>query len=196
MRIVAGALRGRALATPRGDAIRPTGERHRGSLFNILEHGLYFRFEGARVLDLVAGTGALGLEALSRGARFCVFVEEGVEGRALVRTNIDALGLGGCSKLLRRDATRLGPVGTIAPVDLLLADPPYNRRLGEAAIASALAGGWLKPDALLVLEEGAGAPFEPVAGVALLGERAMGETVLRFFRAEAHRMADAAVTKT
>ena len=182
MRIVAGALKGRPLATPKGEGIRPTSERHRGALFDILQHGFGFAFDGARVLDLFAGTGALGLEAISRGCRFGTFVEEGVEARGLIRTNIEAFGLGGCTKILRRDATRLGPAGTIEPFDLALLDPPYGKRLGEAALAGALGGGWLKPDALIVLEEALNAPFEPVAGFDLLDERTMGETRLRFLR--------------
>lgn len=189
LRIAAGAFRGRPLRGPAGDAIRPTSERHRAALFDILRHGFGFAFEDTRVLDLFAGTGALGLEAMSRGARYAIFVEESAEGRGLLRTNIEALGLGGATKILRRDAARLGAAGTIAPFDLVLADPPYGRRLGEAALAGALEGGWLKPDALLVLEEGIGAPFDPIAGLDCLDEREMGETRLRFFR-------QAVVTKT
>ncbi|WP_416356960.1 RsmD family RNA methyltransferase [Aureimonas phyllosphaerae] len=182
MRIVAGALKGRPLATPSTDAIRPTSERHRGALFDILAHGLGVRFEDGRVLDLFAGTGALGLEAMSRGCRYGVFVEESADGRGLIRTNIEAFGLGGRTKILRRDATRLGDAGTIDPFDLVLADPPYGRRLGEAALAGALAGGWLASQAVVVLEEALDAPFEPVPGLDLLDERAMGETRLRFLR--------------
>jgi len=182
LRIVAGEFKGRALAGPKGDAIRPTSERHRGSLFDILEHGLAFDMKGVRVLDLFSGTGALGLEALSRGARTCVFVEEGVEGRGLLRTNIEALGLGGRTKVFRRDATRLGAAGTLEPFDIVMADPPYGKRLGEAALEAALSGGWLRADALAVLEEGKGASFSPIAGFDLLDERDMGASVLRFLR--------------
>ncbi|WP_060603984.1 16S rRNA (guanine(966)-N(2))-methyltransferase RsmD [Aureimonas altamirensis] len=182
MRIVAGEFKGRALAGPKGDAIRPTSERHRGSLFDILEHGLAFDMKGVRVLDLFSGTGALGLEALSRGARTCVFVEEGVEGRGLLRTNIEALGLGGRTKVFRRDATRLGAAGNLEPFDIVMADPPYGKRLGEAALEAALSGGWLRADALAVLEEGKGASFSPIAGFDLLDERDMGASVLRFLR--------------
>lgn len=182
LRVVAGAYRGRALAGPKSDAIRPTTERHRGSLYDILMHGHGVSFSDIRVLDLFAGTGALGIEALSRGARYGVFVEEGVEGRGLLRTNIETLGLQGRTKILRRDASALGEAGTIEAFDLLLADPPYARRLGEGALASALKGGWLKPDALCVLEEGRGAPFTLPAGFALAEEREMGESVLRFLR--------------
>lgn len=180
MRIVGGEFRGRPLAAPRSDAIRPTTDRTRESLFNILAHAWPERLEGARVLDLFSGTGALGLEALSRGARFCLFIEESVEGRGLLRTNIEALGLQGRTKIFRRDATRLGEVGTIEPFDLVLADPPYGLGLGERAFASALEGGWLKPGALLVLEEEAAAvvAFDPRLAVA--DERRFGGTVMRF----------------
>ncbi len=180
LRIVAGALKGRALASPRTDAIRPTSERHRGALFDIIQHGQGLAMQGVRVLDLFAGTGALGLEALSRGAGFGLFVEEGVEGRGLLRENIHALGLQGRTKVFRRDATALGAAGTIEPFGLLLADPPYGRRLGERALDSARRGGWLAPGALCVLEEGKGAPFDPPPGFTLLDERTMGESVLRF----------------
>jgi 16S rRNA (guanine966-N2)-methyltransferase len=182
LRIVAGQFRGRALAGPKTDAIRPTSERHRGSLFDILDHGIGFDLSGARVLDLFSGTGALGFEALSRGARYCLFVEDGVEGRGLLRTNIETLGLTGRTRVFRRDATRLGPAGTVEPFDIVFADPPYGRRLGEQALGAARAGGWLKPDALAVLEEGRGAPFEPVAGFRIVDERDMGASVLRFLR--------------
>lgn len=180
LRIVAGSLKGRSLAGPKSDAIRPTSERHRGSLFDIIEHGQRFDIEGVRVLDLFAGTGALGIEALSRGASFGVFVEEGVEGRGLLRENIHALGLQGRTKIFRRDASALGAAGTIDPFGLVLADPPYGRRLGERALASALSGGWLAAGALCVLEEGRTAPFDLPEGFALLDERTMGESTLRF----------------
>ncbi|WP_062013281.1 16S rRNA (guanine(966)-N(2))-methyltransferase RsmD [Aureimonas sp. AU4] len=180
LRIVAGALKGRPLVSPSGASIRPTSERHRGALFDILVHGMGVRFEGARVLDLFAGTGALGIEAISRGGRFAVFVEESAEGRGLIRANCEALGLNGCTKILRRDATRLGAAGTIEAFDLVLLDPPYGRRLGEGALAALVSGGWLGPEAVLVLEEGLDAPFTPVEGLKLLDERAMGETCLRF----------------
>lgn len=185
MRIVGGRFRGRAIASPKTDAIRPTTDRIRESLFNILQHSHPGRLDGARVLDLFSGTGALGLEALSRGARYCLFVEEGVEGRGLLRTNIEAFGLTGATRIFRRDATRLGPAGAIEPFGVVFADPPYGRRLGEAALASALGDGWLSPDALVILEEAADAPFEVPRGMTVEDERAMGETVLRFMRLDA-----------
>lgn len=182
MRIVGGALRGRVLAGPKSDAIRPTTDRTREALFNILGHSYSECLDGTRVLDLFAGTGALGLEALSRGAAFALFVEQSTEGRGLLRTNIEALGLQGRARIFRRDATRLGDVGTMLPFDLLLADPPYGKGLGAQALQSARSGGWLKPGALCVVEEAASAPFEAGPGFALEDERRWGDTIMRFFR--------------
>ena len=181
MRIVAGEFRGRGLATPSSNDIRPTTDRTRESLFNILSHAYPDALEG-RVLDLFAGTGAVGLEALSRGCRQALFVEMGTEGRGLLRTNVEAFGLTGVTRIFRRDATRLGPVGAIQPFDVLFADPPYGKRLGEAALISARDEGWLTPDALCVLEEASSAPFNLPAGFVLDDSRSTGDTVLRFLR--------------
>jgi 16S rRNA (guanine966-N2)-methyltransferase len=183
VRIVGGDLRGRPLAAPRSAAIRPTADRAREALFNVLVHRFPDRLRGARVLDLFAGTGALGLEALSRGAAWCLFVEESAEGRGLIRANVESFGLTGRTKVFRRDAAALGPAGTVAPFDLLFADPPYGKGLGERALASALAGGWLKPGALCVIEESAAAAFEAGPGFTLLDRRDYGETALRFLAA-------------
>jgi 16S rRNA (guanine966-N2)-methyltransferase len=156
MRIVAGKFRGARIDAPKGLATRPTSDKVRQALFNVLEHGApNFEFEGVRVLDLFAGSGALGLEALSRGARFCLFVEESAAARAAIRRNVEALGLTGASKIWRRDATKLGPAGTLAAFDLVFCDPPYGKGLGERAIAAAVEGGWIKPSAIAVIEEGA-----------------------------------------
>lgn len=179
MRIVGGAFRGRALAAPRGSAIRPTSDRTREAVFNILEHRFGGRVDGARVLDLFAGTGALGLEALSRGAAHCTFIEESAEGRGLIRENVEAFGLQGRAKIFRRDATSLGTAGSITPFDLVFADPPYGRGLGERALRSARDGGWLKPEALIVLEEAADAAPD-LDGFAVLDERHYGDTIVRF----------------
>ena len=178
MRIVGGELRGRALASPGSHHTRPTSDRTREALFNILTHGYGERLAGARVLDLFAGTGALGLEALSRGAAFAVFVEERADARALIRDNIEALGLLGRTKILRRDATRLGEIGSGKPFDLVFADPPYGKGLAERALAGARAGGWLAERALVVVEESAAAAFAPVGGFALLQSRSYGDTVI------------------
>lgn len=138
--------------------------------------------KGARVLDLFAGTGALGLESLSRDAKYAVFVEESAEGRGLLRQNIEAFGLQGHCKVLRRDATRLGDIGTIEPFDLVFADPPYGRRMGEKALLSALEGGWLNPDALLVLEEETQASLMLDERFVVHEERNYGGTIIRFIR--------------
>ena len=135
---------------------------------------------GARVLDLFAGTGALGLEALSRGAGYAVFIEESAQGRGLIRTNVEAFGLTGRTKIFRRDATKLGEAGTLASFDLVFADPPYGKGLGERALHSARQGGWLTPGALCVIEEVASAPFDPGPNFVVADERSYGETVIRF----------------
>jgi 16S rRNA (guanine966-N2)-methyltransferase len=184
MRIVGGRLRGRPLTGPRTNAVRPTSDRLRESLFNILAHAYDDPVAGARVLDLFAGTGALGLEALSRGAAHALFVDDSAEGRGLLRANIDALGLGGVTKVFRRDATRLGPCHPNAPFGLVFCDPPYGKGLADAALASARDGGWLTPDALAVVEEAAGAPFEMPAGFELIETRDYGETTVRFLAAK------------
>lgn len=180
MRIVGGAFRGRALAAPRSSAIRPTTDRTRESLFNVIAHRHGDKLEGGRVLDLFAGTGALGLEALSRGASACVFIEESAEGRGLIRDNVEAFGLQGRTKIFRRDATRIGAIGTIAPFDLVFADPPYGKGLGEPALVAARDGGWLADGALIILEEAADAPFAAPEGFIVTDQRDYGETVIRF----------------
>lgn len=183
MRIVGGEFRGRPLAAPRSSAIRPTTDRTREAVFNVLAHRFAGRLEGARVLDLFAGTGALGLEALSRGASFCLFVEEAAEGRGLIRENVEAFGLQGRTKIFRRDATRLGEVGAMQPFDLLLADPPYGNDFASKALEAARAGGWLRQGALCVVEEAAGAPFETGPGFAPLDSREYGDTIIRIVEA-------------
>lgn len=182
MRIVGGELRGRALATPHGRAVRPTADRLRETLFDILAHAYGDPVIDARVLDLFAGTGALGLEALSRGAALCLFVDNAIAARGLVRRNADMLGLTGRARVFRRDATRLGPIGRLAPFTLVFADPPYRRGLGETALASAAAGGWLAPNAVVVLEEAADAAIASVAGLSVVDTRRTGDTQLIFFR--------------
>ena len=153
MRIVAGKFRGKQLSSPEDDSIRPTADRVREAVFNIVASRLGPNLDGLRVLDLFAGTGAMGLEALSRGAAHVIFVDAGAEARGLIRDHIEAFGAGGVTKLLRRDATDLGPAGTMGPVDLVFLDPPYGKGLGEQALVSLRDGGWLKPETLLVLEE-------------------------------------------
>ncbi|MCC6890183.1 MAG: 16S rRNA (guanine(966)-N(2))-methyltransferase RsmD [Hyphomicrobiales bacterium] len=180
MRIVGGQHRGRPLAAPRSGDIRPTADRLRESLFNILLHAYGDPVTGARVLDLFAGTGALGLEALSRGAAFALFVDERAEARALIRENIAALGLGGVSKVFRRDATRLGPAHPIEPFTLAFLDPPYGRGLAGRALAAARGGGWLADHALVVVEEAADATFVVPAGFSELHRRRYDDSALIF----------------
>lgn len=182
MRIVGGEFRGRSLAAPKGDDIRPTSDRLRQTVFDILAHSFDDAAKGVRVLDLFAGTGALGVEALSRGASYVLFVEEGVEARGLIRTNVDALALTGKTRIFRRDATRLGPIGSVAPFGLVFADPPYGKGFGEKAIASAIAGGWLVPGALVVLEEDASVAVSLPAPLAEVDRRVVGDSQVVFGR--------------
>ena len=183
MRVVGGRLRSRPIAGPKGDGLRPTADRLREALFNILVHSYGDPVTGARVLDLFAGTGALGIEAVSRGADFALFVDDGVEARALLRNNTEALGLGGTTRIFRRDATKLGPVYPLEPFTLGFLDPPYRKGLAEKALASAREGGWLKPAALIVVEEAADAGFEAPEGFEELKRRAYDDTELVFLRA-------------
>ena len=182
MRIVGGRLRGRTLAVPRSQSIRPTAERLREALFNILIHGCGDPVTGGRVLDLFAGTGALGLEALSRGADFALFIDDAAAARALIRENVAALGLGGVSRIFRRDATRLGDAQRLAPFSLVFLDPPYGRGLAQSALASAQAGGWIAPGALIVVEEAAKAAFAAPAGMEELDRRTYDDSELIFMR--------------
>jgi 16S rRNA (guanine966-N2)-methyltransferase len=182
MRVVGGRLRGRTLATPNSNAIRPTADKLREALFNILLHRYDDPITGARVLDLFAGTGALGCEAASRGAAFVLFVDEGAQARALQRQNVEALGLGGSTRIFRRDATRLGPVHPLTPFSLAFLDPPYGQRLAERALAAAREGGWLTPDALVVVEEATSAAFAAPDGYTELARRSYGDSELIFLR--------------
>ncbi|MHB2167028.1 16S rRNA (guanine(966)-N(2))-methyltransferase RsmD [Alsobacter sp. R-9] len=182
MRIVGGRFRGRSLTGPKSMAVRPTSDRLRETLFNVLAHAYDDPVEGARVLDLFAGTGALGLEALSRGAAYALFVDDSTEGRGLVRANVDALGVAGITKVFRRDATRLGPAHPNAPFSLVFCDPPYGRDLAPTALASAIAGGWLAPGALVVVEEAADAALALPAPLETLEERTYGDTKVLFAR--------------
>lgn len=183
MRIVGGEFRGARLRAPDGTKTRPTSDRVRESLFNILTHSLpEFELQGTRVLDLFAGTGALGLEALSRGAAFCLFVDNDADARGAQRDNIEALGLGGRTRLFRRDARNLGPAGNIERFGLLFLDPPYGQGLAEEALQAATDGGWLLPGAVCVVEEAAGVVFEPPGGLAEVDRRRYGDTQLVILR--------------
>lgn len=157
MRIVGGQFRGRAIVAPKGRSTRPTTDRTRENLFNVLEHADWAPpIAGARVVDLYAGSGALGLEAMSRGAGFCLFVEMAAEARGAIRENIDTLQLFGTTRLHRRDATALGekPSNLGAPFNLVFLDPPYGLGLGEKTLARLVEGGWVTGDACAVLEVG------------------------------------------
>lgn len=180
MRIVAGKFRGKALTSPSDDSIRPTSDRARESVFNILGARLGPVFDGLRVLDLFAGTGALGLEALSRGAAHVTFVDTGAESRGLIRDHIQAFGVTGITKLLRRDATALGTPGTFGQFDLIFLDPPYGQGLGEKALAELAANGWIAPGATLVWEESADAEVTIPDGFTLEDTRIYGAAAIRF----------------
>jgi 16S rRNA (guanine966-N2)-methyltransferase len=182
MRIVGGRLRGRALAAPKSQDIRPTADRPRESLFNILMHAYDNPTTGARVLDLFAGTGALGMEAVSRGAAFALFVDDGAEARALLRQNVEALGLAAITRIFRRDATKLGPAHPVEPFSLAFLDPPYEKGLAEEALVSACEGGWLTENALVVVEESVEAKFAPPEGFDQLERRTYDDTEFVFLR--------------
>lgn len=179
MRIVGGSLRGRRLRAPTGMRVRPTGERVRESLFDILLHGgMSGPLEGAHVVDLFAGTGALGLEALSRGAASLTAVENEADVRGVLRANIEALGCADRATVVACDATRLP--AAVTPCDLALLDPPYRSGLAEPALATLAAGGWLDDEATIAVEHGTDDPFEPPAALTVQDRRRYGRTALTF----------------
>jgi 16S rRNA (guanine966-N2)-methyltransferase len=182
MRVVGGTLRSRPIAAPKSSAIRPTADRLREALFNILIHGHGDPVAGARVMDLFAGTGALGIEALSRGARYALFVDDGAEARALLRENTQSLGLAGVTRIFRRDATRLGPAHPVEPFTLAFLDPPYGKALAEKALVSARDGGWLASGATVVVEEAKDAGFKAPDRYDELNRRAYDDTEFVFLR--------------
>jgi 16S rRNA (guanine966-N2)-methyltransferase len=175
VRIIAGQFRGRALASvgkgDKGAHLRPTTDRVRESLFSVLTH--LDVIGGARVLDLFAGTGALGLEALSRGAAHVSFVDDGRVANALIRRNIDLTNSADQTALIKRDATRLGACAD-TPYDLVFLDPPYGKGLGLLALKAVQVGGWLAGDALVICEESA--PLPVPAGFTLQDRRKYGDT--------------------
>ena len=180
MRVTSGKFGGRTLVAPDDLRVRPTSDKVRQAIFNILEHRDFangFVLENAAVIDLFAGTGALGIEALSRGARFCLFVDEDADSRALQRQNVEALGLTGVSKIWRRDAGDLGPLntGSGGPFNLAFLDPPYRKGLAEKCLVSLKAGNWLAADAVIVVETATDETLT-TEGFTKLDERDYGET--------------------
>ena len=180
MRIVGGRLRGRLLQAPASRAIRPTSERLRESIFDILVHRHAGVVEGARVVDLFAGSGALGIEALSRGAKFALFVDNGPEARALLRANVEVFALGGVTRIWRADATLLGKAPAGPPFTLAFLDPPYEKGLAGPALAGLVEGCWLAPGALVVVEESAEAEIGAPTALRIVDERVYGETKVVF----------------
>jgi 16S rRNA (guanine966-N2)-methyltransferase len=180
MRIVGGALRGRPLAAPKSQAVRPTTDRLRESIFDILQHAYAGVVDGASVIDLFAGSGALGMEALSRGAAKALFVDDGAEARALLRQNIESLGLGGVTRVFRRDATKLGAAPPGERFTLAFLDPPYGKDLAPRALQQLYQGGWLASDALIVVEEASCTTLALPEGFVEAETRRYGETKLLF----------------
>lgn len=188
MRITAGTYGGRTLAAPRDQRVRPTADKVRQAIFNILNHNDFdtgFALEGARVADIYAGTGAMGIEALSRGAAFCLFVDDAAESRALIRENVEALALTGVTKIWRRDATKLGPMaaGAGGPFELVILDPPYRKGLIEPALIGLRDGGWLSPGAVIVAEAAEDETIPSTDGFASFDERVYGDTRVRILTA-------------
>tara|TARA_R110002073_G_scaffold29006_19_gene91648 strand:+ start:658 stop:1227 length:570 start_codon:yes stop_codon:yes gene_type:complete len=184
MRIVAGAFKGRALMTPEGRDTRPTSDRAREAMFNVLAHAAWAPdLQGARVIDLYAGSGALGFEAMSRGAEFCLFVETAAAARGVIRTNAETFQLFGHTRIHRRDATDLGlkPAGVGPVFDMAFLDPPYGQGLGPRTLAMLVEGGWLAPDALAILEVGK-EENPDLAGWTTLDERTYGAAKVLFLR--------------
>ena len=184
MRIVGGKFKGRAIAAPAGRDTRPTSDRAREAVFNVLAHADWSPgLKDRRVLDLFAGSGALGFEAISRGAAFVLFVETNASARGALRDNIEALGLFGVTRIHRRDATDLGvkPAGLGEPFDLVFLDPPYRKDHGAAALGKLTPGGWITSDALVVFECAAD-ETPAIAGFETLDERAYGAAKVLFLR--------------
>lgn len=177
MRIVGGRFKGRSISAPDGRDTRPTTDRVREAIFNRLEHGVAeFNIDGTRVLDLFAGTGALGLEALSRGSRHVHFIDNSDTARGAIRRNADALGVIGLCKLWRRDASDLGSCTPMSPYSLVFLDPPYGKGLAERALKSLIAGSWLAENAVVVVEEAAKVDISLPDELTLLNEHRYGDT--------------------
>jgi len=185
MRIVAGKLKGRAIVAPEGMGTRPTSDRARQAIFNVLEHAAWAEpLQGARVMDLFAGSGALGFEAMSRGAAFALFVETDEDARGAIRDNADAFGIMGATRVHRRSAIDLGvrPGSDGEAFDLAFLDPPYGKGLGEQALARLIEGNWLKPGAIVVFERGSDEPEIGTPGYDRLDARDYGAARVLFLR--------------
>lgn len=185
MRVTGGSLRGRALAAPADMRVRPTADRVREAIFNILSHndfGIGFTLAGARVVDLFAGTGAMGIEAVSRGAKFCLFVDSAAESRALLRENVESLALTGITKIWRRDATALGPLTSNSggPFNLAFLDPPYRKNLIARALVSLRDDGWLAPRTLIVAEHASDEKPAEIEGFSFFDSRHYSDTTVEF----------------
>ena len=185
MRIVGGKFKGRAIRTPEGKTTRPTSDRARESIFNVLAHAEWARpLEGARVIDAFAGSGALGFEAISRGAAFCLFVETESAARGCIRDNIEAFQLFGVTRIHRRSAVDLGPkpASLGAPFDLAFIDPPYAYNLVPPALVQLERGGWITRQALVVAETGEDEPAPKSPGWMALDSRIYGAARVTFFQ--------------
>jgi 16S rRNA (guanine966-N2)-methyltransferase len=180
MRIVGGRLKGRVLQGPGSNAIRPTSDRLRETLFNVLAHSYGNPVESALTLDVFAGTGALGIEALSRGARFALFVDESAKACAIVRANVEALGLLGAARIFRRDARKLGAAPENERFNLVFLDPPYGKGFVPSTLKALRDGGWLSKEALLVIEEPADTDVDLPESFVALEKRRFGDTQLVF----------------
>ena len=186
MRIVAGSLKGRSIVAPEGQGTRPTSDRARQAVFNVLEHAAWAEpLQDARVMDVYAGSGALGFEAISRGAAFCLFVETDEDARGAIRENADAYGVMGRTRVHRRSAVDLGvrPGSDGEAFDLAFLDPPYRKGLGEQTLVRLLEGAWLKPGAIVVFERGSDEPEIDTPGYERLDARDYGAARVLFLRA-------------
>jgi len=184
MRIVGGQFRGRRIMAPKGMTVRPTADRTREALFNILTTLDGFEFEGARAIDLFAGSGALGFEALSHGGAFCLFIETDAGARGAIRDNIETLGLFGRTRLHRRSATSLGPrpANLGEAFNLAFLDPPYGKDLATPALIELASGGWLSPGAIIVVEQGKNEAPVTASGFAGFDQRTYGAAQISLFR--------------
>lgn len=189
MRIVGGQFRGRALKAPEGKTTRPTSDRTREGIFNILAHADWAPpLEGVRVIDAFAGSGALGIEAISRGAAFCLFIETDSTARGCIRNNVETFQLFGATRIHRRSATDLGvkPAGVGEPFDLVFLDPPYGYDLVPKALAQLTEGAWLKPGAIAMAETGEDEAMFEAPGWEVLDTRMSGAARISFLRFDRH----------